>query len=787
MPYSIRKLPNKDLYRVYNTQNKAVHSYATTLENAKKQVTLLHMVDAGVPLKEGGAISQSEKVKIAEEIKPITLEKAKESYLDLEDDKTIPPTTSRKGNEFVDYFTFLERLETKGNKGISFWEFWENKSEYMKKQYVKNLLNYLNKGGKKDLVKDLYKVFGLYFGAPMIFKPVIAMSVYHRFKPTSILDFTMGWGGRLVGAAALDIPKYTGIDLNKNLEKPYREMEKTLKELGTTTNIKLIFQDALKVDYSKIDYDMVFTSPPYYNVELYRGTNKMTEEEWNENFYRPLFTKTWKHLKNGGQYILNVPKAVYDNVLIDLLGKADILLPLGNKRSMAKKLKQAEYTEYMYVWVKNGMKKGGSIETDLFEEKGVISLPEFRSVKLNLPTYMYKRLPDIKGKPPPYRYRLVIPITSSRNLSSRKQETSLNINQKPVSRPIIDVTEVDDEDKPLIEEFSPADKAKIQEYYYKVKANERKNPDEVDKDPYAIVERGRPLPCENAKPKKEKPAPKGKKVKSPPKPVGRPKKGRKLLELQGEKAGYYDEEGDFIEASDTSSSSGSSSTSASSAPKKKNQQKSAFRSLKPSDAFDERMERRKKIEAELKKRQSLDDLFASLVNDSKESVSSKSSKSSKKSSKSSIDVIDLLPSFSSKSSKSSSVSSDLSLPSFPSMSSSKKSSKASSLSSLSDFDPDAELEKVLGKKSGKGLENNISSNNKMANSWIEYVKEFASKNGMSYRDALRDPKCKAGYKKGGVVKKGRGVVDEIGNQDLISIAYDDSELGANAGKKYISL
>jgi hypothetical protein len=49
---------------------------------------------------------------------------------------------------------------------------------------------------------------------------------------------------------------------------------------------------------------------------------------------------------------------------------------------------------------------------------------------------------------------------------------------------------------------------------------------------------------------------------------------------------------------------------------------------------------------------------------------------------------------------------------------------------------------------GNGLENNISSNSiKMPNKWIEYVKEYASKNGMSYRDALRDPKCKAGYQR----------------------------------------
>ena len=39
-------------------------------------------------------LSQSEKVKLAEQIKPISQEQAKNSYLDLADEKTIPPSTS---------------------------------------------------------------------------------------------------------------------------------------------------------------------------------------------------------------------------------------------------------------------------------------------------------------------------------------------------------------------------------------------------------------------------------------------------------------------------------------------------------------------------------------------------------------------------------------------------------------------------------------------------------------------------------------------------------------------
>ena len=55
------------------------------------------------------------------------------------------------------------------------------------------------------------------------------MNIYCRFNPKSILDMTMGWGGRLWGAYALNIQKYTDIDLNVSLKKPYEEMVDILK------------------------------------------------------------------------------------------------------------------------------------------------------------------------------------------------------------------------------------------------------------------------------------------------------------------------------------------------------------------------------------------------------------------------------------------------------------------------------------------------------------------------------------------------------------------------------
>jgi hypothetical protein len=263
---------------------------------------------------------------------------------------------SRIGNKAVDYFTFYERLNTRGPKKISFYELWNNKSVFKKKPFVKSFIynSYTSRNRKMTEIQIYYKVFTMYYGSIYIFKPTLAIDIYNRFKPECVLDMTMGWGGRLLGACAIDIPKYIGIDMNINLKDPYKKMKRFLKEkTNTKTEFDLRYEDALKVDYSKLSYDMVFTSPPYYNIEKYGDQPETldkydTKDYWNNIFYNPLITKTFKYLKIGGYYCLNIPVEIYENVCIQILGKADILIPLKIKNRNIN-----EYKEYIYVWKKS--------------------------------------------------------------------------------------------------------------------------------------------------------------------------------------------------------------------------------------------------------------------------------------------------------------------------------------------------------------------------------------------------------------------------------------------------
>ena len=160
----------------------------------------------------------------------------------------------------------------------------------------------------------------------------------------------MGWGGRLVGACALDIPNYIGIDSNSNLREPYNKMTEFLKK-NSKTNVKLYFQDALTVDYSKLNYDLVLTSPPYYNIEKYgtHGNDKnKTKEQWEKEFYIPIFERTFKYLKKGGYYCLNIPKEVYEKVARKTLGKPCIKMLLPK----VKRFTDEKYEEFIYIWKK---------------------------------------------------------------------------------------------------------------------------------------------------------------------------------------------------------------------------------------------------------------------------------------------------------------------------------------------------------------------------------------------------------------------------------------------------
>ena len=295
--------------------------------------------------------TKKQKMRIADQVYDITDKEVEQDYANLvEIGCEYHKVLSQTGNKVVNKYTSIERLNTAGVKGYSFYDVWFNKNKLKNEKYVKSLVTfYKNSYPGYPNIKVMFRLSNLYFSAVSIFKPLIAMEIYCRYKPRHVLDFTMGWGGRLVGACALNVPKYTGIDYNQNLKTPYKKLSKFLKK-HSTTDINLYFQDALSVDYSKLNYDLVLTSPPYYNIETYGSNKTKSQEDWDKNFYIPIFEKTYEHLAKGGHYCINIPEEVYENVALKVLGKPTEKIALAKSKRSTTEI----YKEYIYVWKKRG-------------------------------------------------------------------------------------------------------------------------------------------------------------------------------------------------------------------------------------------------------------------------------------------------------------------------------------------------------------------------------------------------------------------------------------------------
>lgn len=297
--------------------------------------------------------TKQEKIAIARYIKDIKIEHVEEEMNKLikigEKAETISER-SKIGNDVVDYFTFLQRLETKGKYDINYFEFLVNLDTFREKKFIQTMLKYYedvkNKNKTKHEYKVLKEVYNICISAINIMRPLNCMEIYTRFNAKRVLNFCAGWGGSAVAAAALNLEAYYGIEVNNDLKEPYDDMVTYLRT-KSNTEFSIHICDGVDFDYSSIDYDTIFASPPYYFIEKYANNiGYKSKKEMDEKFYNPIFSKSYNGLKKGGHFIINVCKEVYDNVLKNLLGEAHIIFPLKKSK------RQNNYTEMVYVWHK---------------------------------------------------------------------------------------------------------------------------------------------------------------------------------------------------------------------------------------------------------------------------------------------------------------------------------------------------------------------------------------------------------------------------------------------------
>jgi ubiquinone/menaquinone biosynthesis C-methylase UbiE len=145
-----------------------------------------------------------------------------------------------------------------------------------------------------------------------LFKVSVALSVYDIFKPVNILDCCSGWGDRLIAACVYAIKNknvvYQGYDPNRSLQTAYKEIMSQFNQLNFNVKCQP-FEDSL---INKNFYDLVFTSPPYFDFEIYttepdQSVDKyVSYKAWLVYFLFPLVKKSFESLKDQGYLILHI-------------------------------------------------------------------------------------------------------------------------------------------------------------------------------------------------------------------------------------------------------------------------------------------------------------------------------------------------------------------------------------------------------------------------------------------------------------------------------------------------
>ena len=151
------------------------------------------------------------------------------------------------------------------------------------------------------------------------FKPNAAKVLYDYYDVKNVLDFSAGWGDRLAGFyASMNTELYVGLDPRKENHPIYEQQsDYYANQLGffeTEKKTKFHCEPAEEFDFDqyKDTFDIIFTSPPYFNVERYSYDDTQSWvrykniDQWNENFLQKSVENMWTSLRSGGKLCVNI-------------------------------------------------------------------------------------------------------------------------------------------------------------------------------------------------------------------------------------------------------------------------------------------------------------------------------------------------------------------------------------------------------------------------------------------------------------------------------------------------
>lgn len=226
------------------------------------------------------------------------IQKYNNSYLIIEEDWD----KNAELNNCTDYFTEECRIRCRFANHPSPLEYWNLHKDRLTELMEKKAEQY-----KIIFIRDtLYKETKLCNN----FRISVALTVLKIFRARKWLDISAGWGDRLLAAIASDVELYCAADPNDCLHPQYRKMIEMLVAPEKWSNYILINDGFESAVLPKEKFDLVFSSPPFFDLEKYSTNTKdsliqyQTSDSWYENFLLASIKKAYKYLLFDGHMVM---------------------------------------------------------------------------------------------------------------------------------------------------------------------------------------------------------------------------------------------------------------------------------------------------------------------------------------------------------------------------------------------------------------------------------------------------------------------------------------------------
>ena len=214
-------------------------------------------------------------------------------------------STSRLGMKLSEHFC-PNFYDIESATGTSFKSLW-------KAENLEKILRWNRKSHSTPYMSELKR--GIYFCCGLtkntMYRPQMMKLACIKYKPEIVLDPCAGWGGRMLGAVSYGA-HYIAFEPNT---ETYKNLNDIVNFLGIQNRVTLICDDALNMKkYNLPKVDLVLTSPPYFDLEVYAHqntqsiTNTPTYQAWADTFLRGIIHLSIEHLKEDGVSCWNVGK-----------------------------------------------------------------------------------------------------------------------------------------------------------------------------------------------------------------------------------------------------------------------------------------------------------------------------------------------------------------------------------------------------------------------------------------------------------------------------------------------